>query len=88
MKCADSIIIATAVYESIPTVHTFDGDGGKRKAGMLKLGGKIGTPPVEITTPNPTEGTLWSEEFRDEQEKAKPTETKADAGSDTGASKD
>lgn len=66
-RAADAIVIATAAYEGVDTVHTFDGhkdtdNGNKlRKSGLLKLDGKVGTPPINIVVPDPTSGTLWSD---------------------------
>lgn len=65
-RAADAVVIATAIHENVETVHTFDGykdpDGTTitRKSGLLKLDGKVGTPPVNIVVPDPGSGTLWS----------------------------
>lgn len=58
-RAADAVVVATAVYESIPVLHTFDGWGNKKKAGLLRLDEKIGDPPLRIVVPNPAEGTLF-----------------------------
>lgn len=59
-RAADATVIATAVYENIGTVHTFDGYTNKGPAGLLRFDGKIGDPPVTIAAPDPTQGTLWA----------------------------
>ena len=56
-RAAVRIILATAVFERIPILHTRDGEGGK--PGLLKLSGKVGNPPVRIEAPERYHGTLF-----------------------------
>jgi predicted nucleic acid-binding protein len=56
---ADRIIIATADFEKIPLIHTFDGLDPDKKNKILPLDGKIGDPPIRIMEPNPAYGTLF-----------------------------
>jgi hypothetical protein len=49
--------VATALFDSIGTIHTFDGSGNK--PGLIQYDGQIGMPPIRICVPNAADGTLW-----------------------------
>ena len=56
LKPKDSIHLATAIRMSIPILDTFDDD-------LIKLDGKIGSPPIRIGKPNlPMQETLSLED--------------------------
>jgi predicted nucleic acid-binding protein len=80
-RATDSIVIATAIFDSIDTVHTFDGSGGK--PGLIQLDGRIGTPPLRICVPNPAEGTIWNRN-EDTKEKHGPTRPETGNAQDQG----
>jgi predicted nucleic acid-binding protein len=61
-RATDAIVLATAVFENIPVVHTFDGSG--KKPGMIALDKMIGEPPLRIIEPNYWDGTLLEELFK------------------------
>jgi len=64
-RAADRIIIATAQFEKISLIHTFDGTDRTKKNKILPLDGKIyfeteeGREPIRIMTPDPDFGTLF-----------------------------
>ncbi len=61
-RVGDRFIVATALFDGIDTIHTFDGD-------LLKLNGKIGTPPLRITEPGEDDiGGLFAQEQIDGEE--------------------
>lgn len=51
-RAADRVILATAIVEGIPIVHTFDD-------GLLALDQVIGNPDLRITEPDYGAGTLF-----------------------------
>jgi predicted nucleic acid-binding protein len=53
---ADATIIATAVFDDIRIIHTYD-------AKMQKLHGKFGNPPIRIMAPDPAQGTMWAKDL-------------------------
>lgn len=63
----DRIIVATACFYKIPTIHTFDGAGKKKKNKMIALSGQVGNPPVTIMEPDPDYGTLF--QFKNKEQK-------------------
>ena len=74
-RAADRIIVATAKFERIPTVHTFDGTDPKKKNKILPLDGKIfflnskpGDLPIRIMEPDPAKGTVFEKHLNDNQQ--------------------
>ena len=59
-RAADRIVVATAQFDNIPLIHTFDGIDSQKKSKMLPLDNKIGDPPIRIMEPNPAFGTLFA----------------------------
>lgn len=57
-RLGDRLVVATAVLDGIPTLHTFDGYG-ESKPGLLALDGVIGNPPLHIEIPDYGKGTLF-----------------------------
>ena len=58
----DGIHIATAIHQKVDNFFTFDGDRAtklKRSADLLQYDGKIGTPPLSISSPRATIGPLF-----------------------------
>lgn len=53
----DRAVMATALFYRVPLIHTYDGEG--RKGQLLKLDGKLGTPPIRIMVPNYYEDMLF-----------------------------
>jgi len=62
-RAADAVVLALAVQESVPMLHTYDGSG-KRK-GLVQLSGKVGDPPITIRPPDAARGTIFSREVDD-----------------------
>ena len=56
-RVGDTIVLATALFDNIGVVHTYDGEGSRK--GLLDFDGQIGDPPLRITTPNYAQGTLF-----------------------------
>lgn len=56
-RVGDTIVLATALFDHIGVVHTYDGVGNRK--GLIDLDGQIGDPPLRITAPNYAEGTLF-----------------------------
>jgi len=55
-RATDTIILATAVHDRVPTLHTFD------EVHMLPLDGKLGgSPPLKICLPDPKQFLLISD---------------------------
>jgi len=48
-RAGDRLLVATALFENIETIHTFDGP-------LLALDGQIGNPGLRITAPDPNFG--------------------------------
>ena len=59
----DAIIVATALCENIPVLHTFDGlDEGaanRKRKKLCTYDGKIGSPPLHIGPPDQSRGTIF-----------------------------
>ena len=55
----DRIVIATALFDHIPVVHTFDGEGDRQ--GLLDFDKKIGNPPLRIMKPTFSWGELFDQ---------------------------
>ena len=57
----DRVVLATAVFEKIPVLHTRDGAGASPRSKMLlPLDRKVGNPPLRIEVPNYRQGLLSS----------------------------
>lgn len=65
-RASDRVIVATAVFNRIPVLHTRDGEGGK--SGLIPLSGEIGNPPLRIEIPNYGSGTLFDEKLKTAEE--------------------
>lgn len=72
-RAPDRIIVATALFEKIPQIHTFDGIDPKKKNKLLPLDGQIGDPPLRIREPDPAQDTLF--EKRNASTKTEEQET-------------
>jgi predicted nucleic acid-binding protein len=56
----DMYVVATAVMDKIPLIHTFDGCG-KNIEGLISFDNKIGDPLIRITTPIHPDGILFAQ---------------------------
>ena len=56
-RLGDRLVVATALMDGVPLLHTFDGHGNK--PGLLAFDGMIGKPPLRITIPDYGDGTLF-----------------------------
>ena len=78
-RATDRIVVATAQFEKISLIHTFDGLDPAKKSKILPLDGKvcdIGGTLIKITEPDPHRGTLF-EKKSDEQKEEKRQENQS-----------